>query len=78
MEPGFPNQLLNKPELHLIPIHLLSQHLTRGPPPFLPSLIDKKIFNPAFSLLEIERITFSFLFLLSVNTFLELMLKRHV
>ncbi len=32
--PGFPNQLLNKLELHLIPIYLLSQYLTRGPPHF--------------------------------------------
>ena len=32
--PGFPNQLLNKLQLHLIPIYLLSQYLTRGPPHF--------------------------------------------
>jgi len=30
--PGFPNQLLNKLELHLIHIYLLSHDLTRGPP----------------------------------------------
>ena len=31
---GFPNQLLYKMELHLIPIYLLGQYLTRGPPHF--------------------------------------------
>ena len=34
---GFPNQLLNKLELHLIPIYLLGQYLTRGPPHFPPA-----------------------------------------
>ena len=31
---GFPNQLLKKMELHLIPIYLLGQYLKRGPPHF--------------------------------------------
>ena len=31
---GFPNQLLNELELYLIPIYLLGQYLTRGPPHF--------------------------------------------
>ena len=31
---SFPNQLLNKLELHLFPIYLLSQYLIRGPPHF--------------------------------------------